>query len=270
MYSGTTLTRASGRIIGAHQKIDRLADKQLYMLIGDNKQFPKINKILHFEGNNGPDGIKRKSPSQNEPKHFFLPYEEDDVVLLEILESHFKRLVASLVQKDEIRSAFEAAWLAHAIVDGLTPAHQFPYDEKLAELRKDKDSNKPHSVMDKIMMPGATIYDMIDNNWKFWGPKGLFMTHAAFEMGVATLIKPLKFNQSLCLDEDMFVVNSKNIAEWYREVAQKVADMGLYVEFYEKGWTRHLASEVRQQLIPILVRTVTLSWYGAVIQADIG
>ena len=65
MYSGTTLTRASGRMLGAHQKIDRLAEKQLQRLLVTPKPFPSISSILHFEGYRGPDGIKRKSPARD-------------------------------------------------------------------------------------------------------------------------------------------------------------------------------------------------------------
>ena len=130
MYSGTTLTRASGRFLGAHQKIDRLAQKQLHMMINDDmKMFPSVHKILHFEGCNGPDGIKRKSPSKDEPWHYFQPYDDHDNELLNIIDSHYKRLVESLRQSDSVRAAFEAAWLAHAMVDGMTPAHQYPTND---------------------------------------------------------------------------------------------------------------------------------------------
>jgi len=269
MYSGSTLTIASGRFIGAHQKIDRLAEKQLYQILGNNKQFPAINKILHFEGCNGPDGIKRKSPAQDEPKHFIRPYDDDDTELIEIIESHFQRLVASISQKDEVRSAFEAAWLAHALVDGLTPAHQYPYEEKLSELRDGQPLETRNSHKEKIMMPGSTLSKQLSNNWKFWGPKGLFLTHAAFEMGIATMIKPIQINQSLCQGDAMFLVTTENIGSWFRKIAQEVAKMDMYEEFYKNGWTRNLAMEVRKNLIPIIVRTVTLAWYGAIQQADL-
>jgi len=269
MYSGSTLTNASGRFIGAHQKIDRLAEKQLYQILGNDKQFPPVNKILHFEGCNGPDGIKRKSPAQDEPKHFIRPYDNKDTELIEIIESHFKRLVASIRQKDEVRIAFEAAWLSHALVDGLTPAHQYPYEEKLSELRDGQGLETRNSPKEKLMMPGSTFSKQLSNNWKFWGPKGLFLTHAAFEMGIATMIKPMQFNKSLCQGDDMFLVTSQNIGSWFRETAQEVAKMNMYEEFYKNGWTRNLAIEIKKYLIPIIVRTVTLAWYGAIQQAEL-
>jgi hypothetical protein len=60
MYSGTTLTPISGRLFGAHQKIDRVARKSFESLT-PKAEFPAIKEILHFEGVNGPDAIKRKS-----------------------------------------------------------------------------------------------------------------------------------------------------------------------------------------------------------------
>ncbi len=73
MYAGTTLRTKSGRLGGTHQQIDRLARKRLAE-IAPNYWFPDIKQILHFEGKNGPDGIKRKSPGVDEPWHFIDPH----------------------------------------------------------------------------------------------------------------------------------------------------------------------------------------------------
>ena len=72
MYSGSTITKISGIVLGAHQKIDRVARKHLEALLPENN-FPKISNILKFEGDKGPDSIKRKSPFVDEPWHFFHP-----------------------------------------------------------------------------------------------------------------------------------------------------------------------------------------------------
>src|SRR6201989_3312771 len=90
-----------------------------------------------------------------------------------------------------VRAAFEAAWISHAIVDGLTPAHHYPYEEKLVEL-SGNDIAERTSIGKKLIIPGESAGHRISNNWKMWGPKGLFTTHAAFKMGIAFLIAPLK------------------------------------------------------------------------------
>src|SRR4051812_21257739 len=133
MYSGSTLTTISGRLLGAHQKIDRVARKHLERL-APASQFPIIGSILHFEGGNGPDAIKRKSPAKDEPWHYFQPFNDKDTSILELIDGHYQLLVKALKRQDDVRASFEAAWLAHAIVDGLTPAHHYPYEEKLVEL----------------------------------------------------------------------------------------------------------------------------------------
>lgn len=268
MYSGSTLTKASGRFLGAHQKIDRLAARQLKDILPKNRDFPDINEILHFEGHNGPDAVKRKSPARDEPWHYFQPYDYKDVELIEIIESHYARLVESLRQNDKVRSSFEAAWLAHALVDGLTPAHHYPYGEKVVELRGGKGLESRTSIKDKLLFPGATMWKFLLNNWKFWGPKGLFMTHAAFEVGIATMIKPLSLSHEQCIGNNLFLVNGKNLGKWYRETAQQVVDMDLYNRFYRKGWTRPIANDIKKQLLPIIVRTVALTWYGAAQEAQ--
>ena len=92
MYSGTTLHGKSGNLVGAHQKFDRVARRFVTKLRGDGA-FPPIGEILHFEGNNGPDGIKRKSPGNDEPWHFWNPADENDDDLLGYIQQHYDSLV---------------------------------------------------------------------------------------------------------------------------------------------------------------------------------
>ena len=155
MYSGSTFTIYSGRLLGAHQKIDRVARRHLQRLVPQG-QFPAIRTILHFEGGNGPDSIKRKSPAQNEPWHYFQPFDKHDTQLIGLIDDHYQALVKALRGHDEVRAGFEAAWLAHAIVDGLTPAHHYPYEEKLVELMSGKGIETRTSIKDKLVMPGES------------------------------------------------------------------------------------------------------------------
>ncbi len=269
MYSGSTLTSVSGRILGAHQKIDRCAEKQLRELIGKNSPFPSIGQILHFEGHNGPDAIKRKSPYKDEPIHFFQPNDKQDVSIIHIIESHYSRLVDSLKQGDQVREAFEAAWLAHAVVDGLTPAHHYPYVQKIRLLKDGDILDSGKSIKSKLLLPGTTTYKFLSNNWRFLGPKGLLSTHAVFELGIAILIMPLKINLTDFRERELTVINSENIASWYRMSAQKIASYNMYTRFYSKGWTPSLVRTVKKDLFPEIVWTLTLIWYGAVKESGI-
>jgi hypothetical protein len=266
MYAGSTLTTYSGRVMGTHQKIDRVARHQLDRLLPDNK-LPKISAILHFEGGNGPDAIKRKSPAKDEPWHFFQPFDPEDIQILELIEEHYKALVSMLRAKDTVRASFEAAWLAHAVVDGLTPAHHYPYEEKLVELMSGKGLKTRDSLKGKIVMPGATRKLQLSNNWKMWGPKGLFTTHTAFEWGVGMLMAPMRLHRAYPTPDKIAEFEGQPLSEWYRRVAQHVAGLELYDSFYESGWTIPLARRVRRQLAPVLVQAVELVWYGAIKEA---
>jgi hypothetical protein len=267
MYSGSTFTTYSGRVLGAHQKIDRLARRQLERLLpGCN--FPAVRSILHFEGGNGPDAIKRKSPAKDEPWHYMQPFDAADTQLIELIENHYKLLVKSLKTKDSVRASFEAAWLAHAIVDGLTPAHHFPYEERLVELSSGRSIADRTTIAKKIFLPGLSTKHLVSNNWKMWGPKGLFTTHAAFESGVAIIIAPLKALRMLPTADTISDFNAQPLGQWFRLRAQEVARLDLYDSFYETGWTIPLARRVRYQLTPILVQSVALAWYGAALEAS--
>lgn len=269
MYSGTTLTPLSGRIFGAHQKIDRLARHGLVPLLTHNAAFPGIKLILHFEGVNGPDAIKRKSPARDEPWHYYSPFDDKDTALLTLIEDHYDKLVLALKERDEVRAAFEASWLAHAIVDGLTPAHHFPYEEKLAELRGGEGLETRDTIKGKLILPGGTRREQVKNNWKMWGPRGLLLSHGFFEFGVAFLIKPLTPNQLLLTQQDIAELHEYGVLGLFRRRAKEIDTLGLYDRYQKHGWTPYLARKTRSKLMPAIVHMVTLAWYGAAIDAGL-
>ena len=268
MYSGTTLTKYSGRVMGAHQKFDRVSRRQLTKLLGSRGHFPIISKILHFEGKNGPDAIKRKSPAHDEPWHYFNPFDEKDTQLVELIQDHYDKLVEDLRANNSEKAAFEAAWLAHAIVDGLTPAHHYPYEEKLVELRGGRGNETRTTYKEKLVMHGESRLQKVQNNWKMWGPKGLFTAHAMFEFGVASLIKPLTFSESLASKKDISTVAEIGVAVWFVRAAREIAVLDMYHLYLEKGFTPSLAYQVRHKLGPIIVKCITLAWYQAVADAS--
>jgi len=253
----------SGRFIGAHQKIDRVSRKHLAKLLPDNKIFPATRLILQFEGKNGPDAIKRKSPAQDEPWHYYSPFDDNDSQLIELIRGHYDKLVNELKTGNKERVAFEAAWLAHALVDGLTPAHHYPYEEKLVELRGGEGLESRTTIKQKLVMPGGNRREKVKNNWKMWGPKGLFTTHGLFEMGVATLIAPLGFGEVLPTQADLKEIKEIGVIERFKHTAREIAILDMYGLYYKKGWTPKLAYQVRHKLGPALVQMVTLAWYSA-------
>lgn len=269
MYSGTTMTVASGRILGAHQKIDRVARNHLTKLLEDDSMFPASGKILHFEGKNGPDGIKRKSPAVDEPWHYYSPFNDNDSQLIDLINNHYKQLVEQLKAGNKERTAFEAAWLAHALVDGLTPAHHYPYEEKLIELRGGEGIETRNTIKDKLVLPGDTRREQVKNNWKMWGPKGLISTHGFFEFGIATLIAPLTFSDNTPSQAMIDEINEIGVGQWFTRRAREIAILDMYERYYARGWTIKLAYDVRTKMAPTIINTVTLSWHSALIDAGL-
>lgn len=267
MYSGTTLNKYSGRVLGAHQKFDRVARRQLEKLVTDMSGFPRIGTILQFEGKNGPDGIKRKSPAKDEPWHYYSPFDDDDSELIELIRDHYNNLVKELKAGNNERSAFEAAWLAHAIVDGLTPAHHYPYEEKLDELRGGLGKETRTTLKDKWVIPGDTRRQQVKNNWKMWGPKGLFTAHGLFEMGIAAIVKPLNFGESLPTQHQLQQIQEVSVPEWFKRTAREIAVLNMFETYRKKGWTPKLAHQVRHKLGPLIIQDITLSWYAAMAEA---
>jgi hypothetical protein len=269
MYSGTTLTKFSGRLLGGHQKLDRAARNNLALVLKSDAVFPANRSILQFEGKNGPDGIKRKSPAVDEPWHYYSPFDDNDSQLIELINDHYNNLVKELKAGNQVRTAFEAAWLAHAITDGLTPAHHYPYEQKLTELRGGEGIETRTSIKEKWLFPGETRRQRVSNNWKVWGPKGLFTAHGLFEFGIATIILPLRFRAAAPAPEDLQRIQEIGLAEWFRRAAREIAVLDMFGEYYHKGWTPKLARQVRQKLAPTIVQTITVAWYAALVEAGV-
>ena len=216
MYSGTTLTRFSGRFIGTHQKVDRVARKQLAILLKHKEVFPTATEILVFEGKNGPDAIKRKSPARDEPWHYYSPFDNEDSRLIELIKDHYNNLVTELKNKNKERISFESAWLAHAIVDGLTPAHHYPYEQKLIEINGGESIENRTSIRKKWLPKGETPSGTVKNTWKMWGPKGLISTHSYFEFGVAILMAPLSVEAANISPAEVQAVMDNGIIEVFK------------------------------------------------------
>lgn len=262
MYAGTTLHNKSGNLIGAHQKFDRVARKFVGQL-RPGSSFPESKLVLHFEGNNGPDGIKRKSPGIDEPWHYWDPTNPEDTLLLDTINSHHTNLIKELAEGDIERSAFEAAWLAHAIVDGLTPAHHYPYEAKLTELRGEGIETRT-SLRKKVVISGDTRREMIKKNWKMWGAKGLMLSHATFEWGVSSTVRTLKLKKGLPTPGD--IKHAKNIGyeAYLKEIALEIYELNMYERFLRRGWSMKLAKEVRRTLGPKIVHAISIAWVLAI------
>jgi hypothetical protein len=267
MYSGSTLTNKSGAIVGTHQKIDRVAYNHVTSICGD-VGFPKLRDILHFEGKNGPDGIKRKSPAKDEPWHFYDPFDEDDSQLLEIMEQHYNELVRELKKGSPERAAFDAAWLAHAVVDGLTPAHHYPYEEKLQELRGGA-LHERDSIKGKLLIPGENMSDSLKKNWAMWGVGGLMSMHGMYEMGVAFMLAPLPMKTAKPSERDIEVLVEVGYEEVFKRAAREIALLEMYERFHRRGWTVGLMRDTRNHLGPIIAKTVCLVWYSAMRDAGL-
>ncbi len=266
MYAGTTFHHRSGNIIGVHQRIDRVARRHVTRHLPEGAFFPSIKTILHFEGKNGPDGIKSKSPSIDEPWHFINPAASEDDPLVHAISDHIENLSAALSMRDEVRAGFEAAWLAHAIVDGLTPAHHFPLAEKIEELWG-KPHHERNSRRDKIIIKGNGKRDMLSKNWQYWGSSGVFNLHWLFEFGVASALTTRRFSDIGIAEEDLAAIASHGYISLFMQSVKEVDALKMYDEFERTGWSARLGNITRRQLAPLIMRNVTLAWYAAFVLA---
>lgn len=277
MYSGFVISsKHASNWVGAHQKFNRVAFRAMkwYLLNRENPakgraslaRFPSLKLIQHFEGPNGPDGIKIKSPAQDEPWHYYDPYNPNDNEIFKLLDEHSKNLTQAISDGNEERGAFEAAWLAHAIADGLTPAHHFPYEEVLEELRGEAKETRD-TKLKKLFIKGENAKDTIMRNWRMLGSRGVLTTHINFEIGVASALLPLRITHGYPTTIEMEFAKEKGLNEVFKFAAKAVADTKMYERYRDKGWTGSLTKDLRMTLAPMVVKTVSIAWLLALEQS---
>lgn len=272
MYSRATPFQKADKIAGTHQKIDRAARLVLREIISKNQKlskihFPKIDEILVFEGNGGPDGIKTKSPGKDEPWHFVEPY-GDLTPIRNYVENHLFNLSKALVNENYVRASFEAGWMAHAITDALTPAHQYPMTDKIIEISGKKPEERD-KLIKKMFLSGENWRERILNNWEYIGPKGVMSSHMFYEMGVATMITSFsarKLSKMPEKDEIQLVLNG-DFMTLFEEKIKWVADQKYYETYLKKGWTTALARDTKQELLPEISKIVALGWLEGIRRA---
>ena len=261
MYSSLSLiknSRRSGKLIGTHQKLDKIARRLFVKSAPKKTKFPSEQDILYFEGSRGPDGLKRKSPGIDEPWNTIDP-DKNDRKLTQVILDHQHNLRVALKNQDTIRAAFEAAWLAHAVTDGLTPAHHFPFDAIIDELMTDMDYKKVFGAEIKGIMRGRNLAEATRNNWLYWGAGGIMSKHIAFELGIAYVITalPMKLLTPKFPKVDPATIN---LEKEFNKSLKKIAALDMYGRFLKEGWTTQLALESRSILAPEIVRLITLAW----------
>lgn len=257
MYAGFITAKHTANWLGVHQKFNKVAYRQIVPFVR-MQQFPAIDRILHFEGYNGPDGVKVKSAHRHdEPSHFYNPQNEEGAILGH-LDNHWHSFIKALQKQDTIKAAFEASWLAHVITDGLTPAHHHPYEEELKQLyaTSNQEIQRPSQ---KVFLQGDTKREMIKQNWQMWGRKGLLSTHIYFEMGVAAAVITGRFNQPI---NPAALAEARQLGHlaYFKKEAADIDRLNIYEEFYRTGWTTKLARMIRHQLAPTMTQAIAIEW----------
>jgi hypothetical protein len=256
-------------IFRAHQKLDRVSRRHLRRYIPKDAFFPTGVRITYFEGKRGPDSAKLKRQVQGEqPWHFIDPFNPDDIELHELIDVHYDGLVKALKRKDEVQAAFQAAWLAHALVDGLTPAHHYPYEEELERLRGGESRHTREGLTGRLYVKSPSIRESLLMSTKLVGPKGLLTNHAMFEVGSYALIRPLSLNNGRPSKAELDEVLKSGVVEVFKRLSREIADLHLYDRFMAGGWTPRLARQVRKEMAPRMVRMITLAWYAAYMEAN--
>jgi hypothetical protein len=265
VYSGFISARRTVSAIGIHQRFDMAAFRMVepYLVIGS---FPTLKQVLHFEGINGPDGLKVKSPGKNEPSHLYNPL-TDIGPIPEHIKGHYDKMVGALQENDDVRAAFEAAWMAHYICDGLTPAHHFPLEERLAEYAARTKNTVSSMFKHRVKDEGDSALNVLRKQWALWGSKGLLSTHFNFEMGVALALVGTRIKGEL---DSAKLATATQIGpiDFFKQEAREIAELDLYGKFYDKGWNSEMARLIKNRLAPQTAQTIGIMWLLAYLEAE--
>jgi hypothetical protein len=268
VYAGFITSKRVVARVGIHQRLDASAYKMIapYLPTGE---FPPLKNIWHFEGYNGPDGLnvkargglknlKLRKDGDIKPSHFYDP-RDDSGEVPDHIKGHYDALVISLKAGDNIRASFDASWMAHYIGDGLTPAHQWPFEDKVAEATERAANDLQNGDTTKFAA-------FMKKNWAIWGAKGHMTTHMNFEFGIAIalLIFPIKPEFS---EPELALANRLGPIEYFKHEAREIADLNLYDRFYREGWNAEMANIVKNKLAPQAARAIGMIWLLAFLEA---
>jgi hypothetical protein len=274
MYSGFLTPKHSATWIGTHQKFNKIAFKTLRDIVNQHpdqlgvadirSRFPRLKLIQHFEGINGPDGIKVKSPAQNEEWHYYDPFDDNDEGIFESIHIHFNGLVKALRERNQDKAAFEASWLAHTLTDGLTPAHHYPYEKEMEEIRgASKDSRT--SKRKKLIVRGSGLWDSLRKTWMLH--ENLMSTHISFEIGVTAAVLTNRLKGSRPSQIELNFAKNHGRVEVFKQYANEIGEFNIYGRYYDKGWTSKIGRDVRHKMSPLIVRTIVIAWWLALDEA---
>ncbi len=194
-----------------------------------------------------------------EPSHLYDPANDSGEVPVHIT-NHYASLVQCLRSGDAVRAAFEASWLAHYVCDGMTPAHHWPLEEKIAEAAAKASADVRSGDASKFAAG-------LKKNWAIWGIKGHLSTHHYYETGVAFAlmlfsVKPVWSEVELERAQSLGPVN------YFKSQAREIASLNLYERFYIAGWTADIASGVKNHVAPQTARTIGIIWLLAFQEAN--
>ena len=255
--------------VATHQRLDRAARRQITGHLPKTCHFPTAKEIVHFEGMNGPDGLASKKGDLNdEPWQFVLPDFSDDR-LLKCIENHLHNLHQAAVKQDRVRMSFEAAWMAHMIVDGLSPPHHQPFKDQLRELDK-REVDELKSRMSRIIAPGSSMKEFLALNWKRMGPRGVGTNHVLFEAGVEFLMLAYRPRQLLVnlKSDDIKRAKQGEYMEMFKSSVKYIDGYQMFERYEQNGWTEDLARNVRHVMIPEMVKMITLGWLAGIYKGE--
>lgn len=248
MYAGIITKKRTIKRLGIHQRFNGAAYKMIEEFLAPGS-FPQLKDIHHFEGVNGPDGLKLKADWKTGCNHIYDPEAGEGDVPLRI-ESHYDNLVSSLKSGDLLRAAFEASWLAHFITDGLTPAHHYPLD----------------TLKQELFGPDSK-HSFIKRHFHWFTRKGAMSTHLNFEAGIsiALLMQPIRSY----LDGDK-LAQARRLGPlaFFQQEAREIANLRLYDKFCTKGWTAEIARAIKEIIAPQASHVIGIVWLLAYLEAE--
>jgi len=254
------------RAIRTHQKINAVAYRHLGELVGLVPSL-SLKDIIRFDGKRGPDAPRLYKTDKGAPWHYYDPA-GNSVAFLEILQDHYASLVYRLQTDNQESAAFEAAWLAHALVDGLTPPHHFPIEAELEDLH-DAPVHARQTIRSHLMVKGANRRTSLYKSLRLSGPRGLLTAHTLFEANAGLIVMTLKLDRAKPSQNDLYELEQESFIEIFERYAREIDQFHMYRRFYKSGWTPKLTRDIRRELAPRMVRLVTLAWYSALIDAGL-
>lgn len=257
MFSGLLSTKHTLNAFGTHQRITKNAYLALLKIKPNLVYVPTLEEVLHYEGHLGPDQLWLESAYHGD-EHKFHPLTGEGGCM-QCIKKSFAELVKSYCKKEQNHAEISKnlAHLAHYIADVYCPPHIEVVEHKKETRRLSKKDLFMRSILIFVHKKTRKKYEQIYKEI-------LFETRLVWQT-VFRKMKLASINEEDVLGIDVI---ANDIEAYLTAKICETYNKELFKRYVKEGWTKEIAREVRDFILPEAASTIAITWLAAIHTAE--